>query len=101
MEEEEEEGDHSARKLRSQTKISKFRKCLWGLYMVTADFEAFDENEVTIFKGEHVSVWNQDDREWYWIVKHASNHTEEGLVPSCYLREIVSSDSKQARCKCL
>ena len=101
LEEEEEEGDHSARKLRSQTKISKFRKCLWGLYMVTADFEAFDENEVTIFKGEHVSVWNQDDREWYWIVKHASNHTEEGLVPSCYLREIVSSDSKQARCKCL
>ena len=104
LEEEEEfekEEDHGAHKLRSQTRISKFRKCLWGLYMVTADFEAFDENEVTIHKGEHVSVWNQDDREWYWIVKHASNHTEEGFVPSCSLREIVSSDSKQAHGECL
>ena len=91
----------NSRRLHSQTKISKFRKCLWGLYMVTANFEAFDENEVAVRKGEHVSVWNQDDRDWYWIVKHASNCTDEGFVPSSYLREIVSSDSKQASGECM
>ena len=76
-----------------QISISKFRKCLWGLYVVTEDFEAIDENEVSVKHGEHVSVWNQDDREWYWIVKHTSNNSE-GFVPSCHLREIVATDAK-------
>ena len=80
--------------LRAQTRIGKFRKCLWGLYVVIEDFEGTDENEVTVKTGEHVSVWNQDDREWYWIVKHTSNYSEEGFIPSITLREIVSSDSK-------
>ena len=45
----------------SQTPISKFRKTFWGVFVVTTDFEPLDENEVSIQKGEHVSVWNQDD----------------------------------------
>ena len=64
--------------------------------MVIENFEGMDENEVTVKKGEHVSVWNQDDREWYWIVKHTSNYSEEGFIPSIALREIVSSDPKHA-----
>ncbi len=78
----------------AQTRISKFRKCLWGLYIVTDDFHAMDENEVSVKKGEHVSVWNQDDCDWFWVVRHTSN-SDEGFVPSYHLREIVAKDTRQ------
>ena len=72
------------------TKIKKFRKNLWGVYVVMQGFEAYDENEVTVREGDHVSVWNQDDPEWYWIVKHDTS--EEGFIPSSYLKEINSDN---------
>ena len=71
--------------------------------MVTHDFSPLDENEIAIRKGEHVSVWNRDDRDWFWVVKHASSSSEEGFVPSSCLRE-VSADSKTPtaiKCKCV
>jgi len=74
--------------------IHKFRKNLWGLYTVIHNFESFDENEVNVVEGDHVSVWNQDDPEWYWIVKHDTN--EEGFVPSNCLKEIVSDSQSLA-----
>lgn len=81
------------------TKITKFRKTVWGVFVVAHDFDPMDENEIAIRKGEHVSVWNQDDRDWFWVVKHASSGQEEGFVPSGCLRE-VSTDSKiSIRCK--
>ena len=70
--------------------IRTFRKNLWGVYTVVDNFEAFDENEVNVVESDHVSVWNQDDPEWYWIVKHDTN--EEGFVPSNCLKEIVSDN---------
>ena len=73
------------------TKIKKFRKNLWGVYIVAERFDACDENEVSVKAGDHVSVWNQDDPEWYWIVKHDTS--EEGFVPSYHLKEIVNSES--------
>lgn len=75
-----------------QTRIKKFRKNLWGVYIVMQGFEALDENEISIGEGEHVSVWNQDDRDWYWIVKHDTS--EEGFVPSGHLKELVNSDAQ-------
>ena len=81
------------------TPIRKFRKCLWGLYVVTADFDAFDENEITVHKGEQVSVWNCDEEEWYWVVKPHNTSSEEGFVPSCCLQVIVSADFVQAHRK--
>jgi hypothetical protein len=83
----------------NETQITKFRKTVWGVFVVTHDFDPLDENEIAIRKGEHVSVWNQDDRDWFWVVKHASSGQEEGFVPSGCLRE-VSADSKvSVRCK--
>lgn len=85
----------------NQTKITKFRKTVWGVFVVMHDFDPLDENEIAIRKGEHMSVWNQDDRDWFWVVKHASSSSEEGFVPSSCLRE-VSADSKTAapiKCK--
>ena len=72
------------------TRIAKFRKCLWGVYIVIQTFESQDENELSVCKGDQVSVWNQDDQEWFWIVNHTSS--EEGFVPSCFLQEVVASD---------
>ena len=73
------------------TRIAKFRKCLWGVYIVTRTFESQDENELSVHKGDQVSVWNQDDQEWFWIVNHSTS--EEGFVPSSYLQEVVTSDA--------
>ncbi len=75
----------------ASTTILKFRKCLWGVYVVTQSFDSQDENELSVLEGEHVSVWNQDDRDWFWIVKHSTS--EEGFVPSRFLKEVVASDA--------
>ena len=75
-----------------QTKIHKFRKFVWGVYIVTQEFESLDENEVSVHAGDHVSVFNQDDRDWYWVVKHST--AEEGFVPSCILEETSVPDSQ-------
>lgn len=79
-----------------QTRIKKFRKNLWGVYIVVQKFEAQDENEVSVSEGDHVSVWNQDDRDWYWIVKHDTS-SEEGFVPSSYLKELNPDSQSQTQ----
>lgn len=76
------------------TQIKTFRKNLWGLCIIIDKFEACDENEVSVREGDHVSVWNQDDPDWHWIVKHDTN--EEGFVPSRCLKEIVSDSHNMA-----
>ena len=76
-----------------QTRIDKFRKCVWGVYIVTHEFESLDENEVSVHPGDHVSVFNQDDRDWYWVVKHST--AEEGFVPSCILEETSVPENSQ------
>ena len=82
----------------NQGKISKFKKSLWGLFVVATDFGAGDENEISVSKGEHISVWNRDDPDWFWVVRHTSGN-EEGFVPSCCLREMATNDAKHPR-KC-
>ena len=48
-------------------KSTKFNKYPWGMFVVTDDFVARDENEISVsMKGEHVSVWNRDDPDWFW-----------------------------------
>ena len=83
----------------ASTRIAKFRKCLWGVYVVTRTFESQDENELTVIEGEHVSVWNQDDQDWFWIVKHSTS--EEGFVPSRFLKEVVASDAQSSAGECV
>lgn len=83
-----------------QTKIKKFRKNLWGVYIVVQAFEAKDENEVSVSEGDHVSVWNQDDRDWYWIVKHDTS-SEEGFVPSSHLKELNPDSQTQVQGTCV
>lgn len=73
--------------------MSKFRKYLWGVFVVAGDFEGVDENEVSVKEGEHVLVFNRDDQDWFWVVKHKTDNSE-GFVPSCFLKELAVTDSK-------
>ncbi|XP_019858763.1 PREDICTED: uncharacterized protein LOC109586981 isoform X2 [Amphimedon queenslandica] len=67
----------------------KFRKCLWGVYVCLQNFDACDENEVSVTKGESVLVFNQEDNNWFWVVKHKTDNSE-GFVPSSILSEVMA-----------
>ena len=68
-------------------KIYKFRKFIWGVYVIQQDFEALDENEISVRTGQHVSLLNQDDADWYWVVRH--DDSQEGFVPRSHLQELM------------
>lgn len=68
-------------------KVYKFRKFIWGVYVILQDFEAIDENEISVRAGQHVSLLNQDDADWYWVVRH--DDSQEGFVPRSHLLELM------------
>ena len=68
-----------------QSEVSRFRKVMWGVYVAISNFRAVDENEISIVKGERVSLLNHDDPQWYWVVR--LGNSEEGFVPRNCLRE--------------
>ena len=68
-------------------KVYKFRKFIWGVYVIQQDFEAIDENEISVRTGQHVSLLNQDDTEWFWVVRH--DDSQEGFVPRSHLQELM------------
>lgn len=40
-----------------------------GRYIVLYTFIARDENDVSVERGEFVTVLNKEDPDWYWIVR--------------------------------
>ena len=68
-------------------KVYKFRKFIWGVYVIQQDFEGVDENEISVRTGQHVSLLNQDDADWYWVVRH--DDSQEGFVPRSHLQELM------------
>ena len=67
----------------SQTNISVFTKANKGNFLVLYDFEKQDEGDLTVRKGEFVTVLNTDDPDWFWVL---NRWNEEGFVPSTYLQ---------------
>ena len=45
-------------------------------------FIARDENDVSVERGEFVTVLNREDPDWYWIVR---SDGQEGFVPSGFV----------------
>ena len=43
---------------------------------------------MSVAEGEQVVVFNQDDSQWYWVVKHKTDNSE-GFVPSYILKEVT------------
>ena len=73
----------------SYQKTSELKKSLCGLYLVMADFAATNECNISVHVGEQVTVWNQDNQHWFWIMRQTAEN-EEGFVPSCCLHEIAT-----------
>lgn len=55
-------------------------------------FVARDENDVSVERGDFVTVLNREDPDWYWIVR---SDGQEGFVPSgfVYPADVLQSTS--------
>lgn len=65
--------------------IHPFFKDPLGRYVVLYTFIARDENDVTVERGEFVTVLNKEDPDWFWIIR---SNSEEGFVPASFLCSI-------------
>ncbi|OTF76616.1 hypothetical protein BLA29_015169, partial [Euroglyphus maynei] len=41
-------------------------------------FIARDENDISVERGEIITVLNKDDQDWFWVIRSDS---QEGFVP--------------------
>nr|CAD7393730.1 unnamed protein product [Timema cristinae] len=75
----------------SQPDIHPFFKDPSGRYIVLYTFIARDENDVSVERGEFVTVLNREDPDWYWIVR---SDGQEGFVPSgfVYPAHVIQGD---------
>ncbi|RZF32278.1 hypothetical protein LSTR_LSTR009467 [Laodelphax striatellus] len=71
---------HSASSL--QPDVHPFFKDPSGRFIVLYTFIAGDENDVSVERGEFVTVLNREDPDWYWIVR---SDGQEGFVPSGFV----------------
>lgn len=53
-----------------------------GRYIVLYTFIARDENDVSVERGEFVTVLNREDPDWSWIIR---SDGQEGFVPSGFV----------------
>nr|CAG4640958.1 EOG090X083C [Eulimnadia texana] len=86
---------HSLSSQLSQPDIHPFFKDPSGRYIVLYTFIARDENDVSVERGEFVTVLNREDPDWYWIVR---SDGQEGFVPSAFVypAEAIQSHVSQA-----
>ena len=66
---------------RQKVKVTHFRKFENDAVMVLYDFQAADENDLDVCRGEVVTVLNRDDNDWWWVMKVDG---AEGFIPSSY-----------------
>ena len=76
---------------RQKTSGSFFRKGEGTKMSVLYDFIARDENDISVYKGENITVLNREDVDWWWV---ATPEGYEGFVPKSYLY-CQSSDSSE------
>lgn len=74
----------------SQPDVHPFSKDPSGRYIVLYTFIARDENDLSVERGEFVTVLNREDPDWFWIVR---SDGQEGFVPSgfVYPADVVQS----------
>ncbi|KAL5285712.1 hypothetical protein ACFFRR_007416 [Megaselia abdita] len=73
---------NSQRSLSSEPDFLPFAKDPSGRYIVLYTFIARDENDVSVERGEFVTVLNREDPEWFWIVR---SDGQEGFIPSGFV----------------
>ncbi|KAJ1679890.1 cytoskeletal protein binding protein, partial [Spiromyces aspiralis] len=62
------------------------------------DFEAQEDDELTIQEGDQLEVTDKDSSPEWWLVRHSSpgRGSKEGLVPSNYIRIVGEASGDQA-----
>ncbi|XP_053684597.1 SH3 domain-containing protein Dlish [Sabethes cyaneus] len=86
---------HSQASLSSEPDFLPFSKDPSGRYIVLYTFIARDENDVSVERGEFVTVLNREDPEWFWIVR---SDGQEGFIPSGFVypaENILQGQTKQ------
>lgn len=73
---------HSQVSLSSEPDFLPFAKDPSGRYIVLYTFIARDENDVSVERGEFVTVLNREDPDWFWIVR---SDGQEGFIPSGFV----------------
>ncbi|XP_050517405.1 SH3 domain-containing protein Dlish [Diabrotica virgifera virgifera] len=68
--------------IHSEPDMIPFSKDPSGRYIVLYTFIARDENDVSVERGEFVTVLNREDPDWYWIVR---SDGQEGFIPSGFV----------------
>ena len=53
-----------------------------GRYIVLYNYTAQDENDLTVERGQCVTVLNSDDPDWYWVSQFDGR---DGFVPSGFI----------------
>lgn len=66
----------------SSPNVHPFFKDPAGRYVVLYTFIARDENDVSVERGEFVTVLNREDPDWVWILR---SDGQEGFVPSAFV----------------
>lgn len=73
---------NSQASLSSDQDYLPFSKDPSGRYIVLYTFIARDENDVSVERGEFVTVLNREDPDWMWIVR---SDGQEGFIPSGFV----------------
>lgn len=66
----------------SEPDFLPFQKDPSGRFIVLYTFIARDENDVSVERGEFVTVLNREDPDWFWIVR---SDGQEGFIPSGFV----------------
>ena len=53
-----------------------------GKYIVLYNYSAQDENDLSVERGQCVTVLNTEDGDWFWVAKHDG---AEGFVPAGFI----------------
>ncbi|KAH7644826.1 dachs ligand with SH3s [Dermatophagoides farinae] len=62
----------------NNVEIQPFFKDQSGRYVMLYTFVARDENDISVERGEIITVLNKDDQDWFWVMRSDS---QEGFVP--------------------
>ncbi|XP_036330804.1 SH3 domain-containing protein Dlish isoform X2 [Rhagoletis pomonella] len=65
-----------------EPECTPFHKDPSGRYIVLYTFIARDENDLSVERGEFVTVLNREDPDWFWIVR---SDGQEGFIPSAFV----------------
>lgn len=76
------QASHSQASLSSDHEYLPFAKDPSGRYIVLYTFIARDENDVSVERGEFVTVLNREDPDWFWILR---SDGQEGFIPSGFV----------------